>query len=362
MKLSRKCKRDDAADTVIGFILITLVALVAITLVLIGGEPALERVQSGQEADSMLRYFGDLETEVSGLITSSPAGATPVWRVAMPRGDLELRGAHVWAYAVDLEVAGNTYRFDYAGFGDGDDRMSIQNPATGSTSLAAGARIDFYQHQGAVETALGTHSFAGGFPTGSVEAVTLPIALEDNVLELRLFRDATDTTPVARVWFIDTGAMVWHLPVGGTNQRVAYENSGVISEQGNAAFVYNEPKLRQPKARSATIDDVFFRAINLDGTVSAAGRSATDVLLVSGGTHSRFSSSDVDRVQIYPALHWQTPWTQLLDEDTLGYTYTIATHAFASDGQQVATYEAGAKTLATSFVETDIILEVVART
>ncbi|MDX1610719.1 MAG: hypothetical protein R3185_00005, partial [Candidatus Thermoplasmatota archaeon] len=106
----------------VGFILITAIALISVTVVLLGGQPTLERLQAGQESEAMIGYMGDLEQEVTGLITGSPASTTPAWRVAMASGSLHLdQEGHIWGFTVDL----TTNSLEWDSLHDGDNQVSF---------------------------------------------------------------------------------------------------------------------------------------------------------------------------------------------------------------------------------------------
>lgn len=350
--------RDQGAESVIGFVLIFGIALAAITVVLLGGTPVLDKVQSEQETDSLARFMNDLDTEISGLISGAPAGATPVWRVSMARGDLHLEDGHVWAYAIDQDDdAGAGRSLGYAGFHGGTTTFTIVNEGAALADLRATGLL--WDGSGSTPVTVTVPSSLGA---GASATVTLSQAMERRSIEVQFYEGASSVIPFARVWLVDAGAVVWEISAGGALKEVTYQNTGVIHRQGDAMAFVNDPRVRPPVERSSDVDDVFLRIVNLNGNVEVSGRSSTEVLLSSGGNHARFTGSEVNRVQIYPSEQHDAAWVRLLDSDELGYTFTVDSVGSGADEAERATYApSGGKTLATGFVETPVQLEVVAR-
>jgi hypothetical protein len=362
--------QDGGASEVIGFVLVTAIVIVASTMVLMWGEPALDRVQSHEEVDSMIRYFSVLESEISGLASGAPEGSTPTWRLAMPRGEMHLdSNPHVWAFVVDLPppVGVGDHHFSVGAFADGDAAFTLRN--LGDTVVTPSARA--FSFAGAIQTSLDDPAIAGPWTNGGDrdKAITLELGGADQALaggsfEVRIYDDLlSDDEPIARIFFIDSGALVWALPAGGDLDRVIFENTGVIAEQDDVPLLHNNPRIPGPRTRDdGDAESVFVRVIRLSGSLSLSGRSTGEVLLGGGGNHGRFAAGAIERVSIYPAATFaEAVWKDFLDDDLLGNTYTVTSEAFGAETVWRAYRDADDANVALSatLVETPVSMEVV---
>lgn len=362
MNRSRWTGRDAGVSDVIGFILITAIALVSVTLVLLGGQPTLERLQSGQEVQAIAASMNSLDHEVESLITGAPASTTPTWRVSMGRGSVNLNDTgHVWTVAVDL---GSGINLEFGSLDDGDNLVCVKD--NGSTSISD-PQVRAFLHTASSVSQITGASVASGCGAGEWQ-LDVVSNIAGNSTEVRFHDGSPSSTPVLhRVYFIDSGAVIWS--EGG--QEVAYENTAVILRQPNGLVMDQRPSLRPPQetgSSSSPKSSIFVRVIKLNGTLGLSGQTSATVLLDSDGNHIRLANGDVERVQIYPPPRYREAWTRMLDDDTLGYPYTVSQNSLANPATRAFCDKAAATScdpdgtaldeLAISIVETNVRLEV----
>lgn len=353
---------DQAASEVVGYVLVTGISVLAITVVMLTGGPALEEIRSSQQHDSMLGYFHDLDAGFSMLLSGSPAGSTPVWRVSMSSGSISLDQGqgHVFVYAIDQE---DTQEFWYHNFSDADDTFNIEQS---QGSLSNTLNVQAWSWEGATKTKIS--ATASSTPAGNWE-ITLGEAIEGRSIEIAVHDGAPGSTkPIARAWMIDTGAVEWTR--GGAEQkRILYQNTGIFTIKSDDQHVlHNHPRIREPENAGTDGMHLFVRVAKIDGTVSLGGRSTASVLISSDGNHARHSSSDVSRVQLYPPSAAKVAWKRFLTDDALGYTYAWDDNpgSGTSDVEPVAYIETGNPnwkrngnnlgSLSTTLVETEATL------
>ncbi len=365
---------DQAADSVIGFILITSIALAAITIVLMSGGPALDRVQSSQESDAMVRFMGDLDAAVSSLISGAPAGSAPVWQVSMARGSLSLDDdGHLWLITADRrDPGGKEYALQFHSFSDGDQTFTLYNAGEDLTGLEATATVwDGADDEATSVTLDGASSTNVAEDTTAV--IELGVPLSGETIELLFFEGDPDSVPpIARVWFVDAGAVEWRSAT--SDSRVLYESSAIVADEDGGTVFHNTPRIRGPSVKGDGSESIFVRIVKFDGSATVAGRTTTEVLLSSGGNHARFSHGDVERVTLYPPIDLQAAWigedctnpTGRLADDTLGYSYTVMCNPGGDEHEPLAYRDINSLTgaspqLSVTLVETLITLEVQSR-
>ncbi len=313
---------DVGVSNVVGFVLITGISLLTISVVLLGGAPTLERVQSGQEVQSMTHAMNGLSEEVSTLVTGSPESTTPSWRTAFSRGTVSLnQTGHVWGYAVDNH---EDHRIDWGSLHNGDGTIEAYL-ASPSSVASPSATVSTYD--GAKKTELGTAGFADGssWADGETRTIDLVKGISDDDIDGIEVTVKDGSTVIAKAFFFDTGAVIYSNAAGSQVQEVAYENSGVMVRQDQGVVLRNTPALRPPQETGTDKDpkrSVFFRVISLDGSASSGGQTSVTLLLDSGGNHARYSQADVERVQIYPAARYVDGWHRLLTDEVAGFPYT----------------------------------------
>lgn len=350
-------RRDLAADTVVGFVLITGISLVMITVVMLMGAPALEQVQSRQQVDAMVGSYQRLDRAVSTLLSGAPAGTTPAWQVSMGEGSLSLDdgGQHLWGFVANHERDGNAYGFSFASLADGDAEIEVHND--GPTGIGS----DEFQVKAtrweAGDDAAFQWSSKMAFPADSSHTLDFwSWDLEGRATQMELFDLAySSEKPVAEAWFVDGGAITWTTDAGGSHTRVLYQNTAILTDIDNGQVMHNTPRLRGPESVGSGDDQkVFVRFVKFDGALAAGGRSTSEVLLSSQGSHTRVASTNVDSVQIYPPTGMMTTWERYLD-DTVGYDWEEDPGGLGGD-EQAATIAAGSNELSATLVETDITL------
>ncbi len=296
----------------------------------------------------MTSSMNGFSEEVAGLVTGAPASTTPSWRAAFARGTVSLdRAGHVWGYAVDLD---DTARFNWGSLHDGDDEIQV-NITAGSV---ADPQVDAWTYSGSSITSVSASISTPATPwTDGIATVTLnagspgtPGISDDDIdgIEIHLKDGADDV--LAKGFFFDTGALVYENAVGGQNQEVVYENTGVLIRHDDGVVLRNTPSLRPPQETGTTADPkrtVFFRVISLDGSASSAGQTSVTLLLDSGGNHARYSKADVERVQIYPAERYMEGWHRLLTDEPAGFPYQAGC-SLAGSGTPPACTDTGSQT------------------
>lgn len=353
---------DDAVSDVVGYVLVTGISVMAITIVLLTSGPALEEIQSSQQHDSMIRYFHDLDQGVSMLLSGAPAGSTPVWRVAMPSGSISIdQGTgHIWAVATDKT---STRGLAYRAIDDGDNTFEIQFYAGSApadfqataTKWDAGKRTILDQPT-ITDLGTGNEEYQVELTNGGA------VPIEDGSIEVRFYDGPpTDNAPFSRVWLVDSGAVEWSR-AGSDFQRILYQNTAILALRDEGQVLHNDPRIRAPEDTGSNGEHVFLRIARINGTVSLGGEVTASVLISSAGNHPRYSVADVERVQVYPPTSTTTAWQRFLTNANLGYTYAWDATPTpggppAGDAQPVAFRDKsshGLNTLSLTFVEADI--------
>lgn len=316
---------DVGVSHVVGFILITGISIVSIAVVLLGGGPTLERLQAGQETQSMTQAMVGLSEEIGNLVTGAPASTTPSWRVAFSQGTISLnQTGHVWGYAVDLH---SDHRIDWGSLQNGDGTIKAH---LASSSDIASPGVSAWSYDGATETQLtsasltDTSTWSDG-QTRTIELTSSPSTFELGSVDGIKVHIKDDTTVVAKAFFFDTGAVVWESSTGGQVREVAYENSGILVRQDDGVILRNTPTLRPPAdtgTQSTEKRSLFFRVIGLDGSASTGGQTSVTLLMDSGGNHARYSQADVERIQVYPPPRYDVGWHRLLTDELAGFPYS----------------------------------------
>jgi hypothetical protein len=350
---------DAGADTVIGFVLVTGISILMISVVMLVGAPALEQVQSRQQVDSMVGSYQRLDRSVSTLLSGAPAGTTPSWQVSMADGSLTLDegGTQIWGFAANRWQENQEYEFWFGEYDDGDSQVKILNagPATNGD-----LRVEITRWENDDDKTTDTETIAGGLGNGGehdVNALTWDMAGQSTQIKLKDLGNEDGNRTVAHAWFVDAGAVEWSLSRGGEMKRLFYQNTGILADLDEGQVMHNPPRLRAPDDDVAGEESVFVRIVNLDGALSVGGRSTTDVLLSSEGNHARLSSGNATQAQIYPPTETLTAWKRHLAtaDDGLGYSWEDGKSVFTSS-EAAAYYDAPASSdeIAVTLVETTV--------
>lgn len=354
---------DTAASEVVGYVLITGISILAITAVMLTSGPALEKVQSSQQHDAMLRYFHDLDQGFSMLLSGVPSGSTPVWSVSMSQGSISLDsgGDQIWVYATDKDIADNPgspgsseRTLWYRGFSDGDPTFTAD---LDGSSLSNSLAVEAYRWQGATKTELST-SISGSAPEWDISATLggKDVYLDDNTTEWRFYDTSNPSNPsgppFARAWIIDGGAVEWQRS-GADFQRILYQNTAIVALIDDGQVMHNDPRLKEIDTSGST-DHAFIRLANIDGTVSLGGQTSASVLLSSEGNHPRHASSKIEQVQLYPPTSTTTAWKRLLTDADTGYGYEWIADPDSGGGEPAAIHNDGGNHISVTMVETNV--------
>jgi hypothetical protein len=350
---------DRGADTVVGFVLVTGISLLMISVVMLMGAPALEQVQSRQQTDSMIGSFQRLDRGVSTLLSGAPAGTTPAWQVSMADGSMSLDegGKHLWGYNANIDRNGNTYEVWFGEYADGDDQVKIHNNGTafGSDEF----QLEAYRYEAGEEVA--QHIFnRTSLSAGSNFTINDPAFwdLEGHSTQFKIFDrgNSNPDRPVAHAWFIDGGAVEWELSRGGSMTRILDQNTAIVAAIDGGQVMHNTPRLRAPDDSGEGTEDVFVRVVKLEGALATGGRSSTEVLVSSQGNHERVASGNATKVQIYPPTSMSEAWERYLTNEKAGFTYTWEDGFSVFDGKEAAVWYTSNDRLSTSLVETTVTL------
>lgn len=307
---------------VVGYVLVTGITVVAITLVVMMSGPTLDRIQSDQAHDSMVGYFHDLDQSFSKILSGSPTGSTPLWRVALPGGasvSVTNGPGHMWAYAVDHE---EEPQLVYGGFDDGDDTFTV---VVDKGLIAGDLEFDAWKWEGTdrVDDRKGLCTEDGGEWTCGISW-----ALEGSTTEI-VFSDSLGEDSFSRIWIVDGGSVVWTQP-GSDPLRILYQNTGIISLRDGGEIMQNTPRIPAPQTLEEDDDGdplkehVFVRLTKVDGAVSIGGQTSATLLVSSDGTNVRHSTASAERVQLYPPTSADTAWQRYFNatDDPTGFDYT----------------------------------------
>lgn len=360
-------RRDLAADTVIGFVLVTGISLLMISVVMLVGAPALEQVQSRQQMDSMVASYQRLDRGVSTLLSGAPAGTTPSWQVSMADGSLSLDdgGEHVWGYVINKKIDGNEYRFWFGGYSDGDNELTLRYEGSNSIQDAdfeiqairweAGEDVEEWEDP-AEPTVTTNDEYTFGVTSSSADLWNIA----EHTTQIRLLDTSNDDGEqlVAEAWFIDGGAVEWKLTTGGSMKRLLYQNTGIIADIDDGHVLHNSPRLRTPD-HSGDQMEVFVRVVSIDGAVAVGGRSTSEMLLSSQGNHDRFSSAMVTHVQLYPPTSLIPAWERHLTNEAAGFDYQWrdTSPLVGDEGVAHRGPPTGDEVFTTSLVETDLVMK-----
>lgn len=362
-------RRDLAADTVVGFVLVTGISLLMMSVVMLMGTPALEQVQSRQQVDSMIGSYQRLDRGVSTLLSGAPAGTAPAWQVSMAEGSLSLDegGDHLWGFVVNRWQQGETYEFWIGDYADGDDQLVIENngPHIASDDFQIKATRWEADDDVAVDTTKRTE-----FPddaTYTLDDSSFDSGtfwdLEGHTTHLKLMDLGNDVgnETVAHVWLIDGGAVEWEQTRGGSMMRLLYQNTGIVADMDEGQVLHNTPRLQPPDEEVAGEEKVFVRVVNLQGAFSVGGRSTTEVLLSSEGNHPRISTANATQAQLYPPTGMIDAWKRHLTNENAGFNYDWDAPGdrdvfVDADDEQAAHYTPGDGELAATLVETNVNL------
>ncbi len=305
---------DTAVSEVVGYVLVTGITVVAITLVMLTSGPALDRIQADQQHDAMLGYYHDLDQAFSEILSGSPAGSTPVWRVGMGSGSLALDNGpgHMWAYAVDEH---EDKRLFYGGFDDGDNTFTVVR--AGGSGSVTGLSAEAWSWDGTQKEEI-TVGVDGSDPW----TITLTGEdLESNTVEVRFSDD--DADEFSRVWFVDAGTVEW-TNRGSDRTQLLYQNTGIISARDGGQVLHNQPRIPAPQVieEDPKTENIFVRIAQIEGTASVGGQTQATVLVASDGNHVRHSTTQAERVQLYPPTSTTTAWERYLTNDVRGFDYT----------------------------------------
>lgn len=349
---------DEGADTVIGFVLVTGISLVMISVVMLMGAPALEQVQSRQQVDSMVSSYQRLDRGVSTLLSGAPAGTTPSWQVSMAAGSLSLNegGEHVWGVVANRHQEGGDYRFWFGEYADGDGEIVVENDGEDVSQFELTAtRWDTDSEEEDETSATTTLNSGNTFRFG--DDVTEDLwNLAGNATQFRL-RDTSNepgNRTVAHAWFIDAGAVDWTLS-RSDQIRLLYQNTAILADIDDGQVLHNMPRLRSPDTDGSE-DSVFVRVVNLNGTIAVGGRSTSDILLSSEGNHGRISTSNATEVQIYPPTSMHDAWERHLKDDDVGLGYSWmddASRPFVGE-ESAAFFQTSEDEMTATLVETTV--------
>lgn len=349
---------DAAADTVIGFVLVTGISISLITVVMLMGAPALQEIQNRQQTDAMVSSYQRLDRGFTTLLSGAPAGTTPAWQVSMSQGSLSTQqgGEYVWGYAVNWTRFGNEYGLEFADFADGDAEITIYNDqqAFGSGDFVVQATRWEADTEAADQTISGTQ-----LGTDSTTTKTLNWELAGHSTQLEFF-DAEHSTdkPVAEAWFVDAGAVEWTVS-GQDLTSLYYQNTAIIVDVDDGQVMQNAPRIRTPSDTGSGGESVFVRIVKIQGAVSMGGRSSGEVLLSSEGSHARLSSGDVHRVQLYPPTRTMEAWERRLTDESRDYTYELESDPGGLGTEEKFVFRDNSTLsgdLSTTFVETDVTM------
>ncbi len=301
---------DAAVSEVVGYVLVTGITVVMIVLVVLMSSPTLDRIQSDQAHDSMVGYFHDLDQSFSKILSGSPMGSTPLWRVALPGGasvSVDNGPGHMWAYAVDHHEDKKLY---YEGFDDAGDTFTVQAKDPGE--IDGDITFQAWKWEG-------TERVDDDFGLCDPDC-ELTWDLGGSTTEVR-FSDNQDTN-FARVWIVDAGSVDWTRP-GQDQFQILYQNTGIISLRDGGELMQNQPRIPAPQALNDDEDEehVFVRITKVQGAVSIGGQTSATLLVSSDGTNVRHSTATAERVQIYPATSAITAWERHLTDETRGFDY-----------------------------------------
>lgn len=369
MGSSKAARRDVAADTVVGFVLVTGISLLMMSVVMLVGAPALEQVQSRQQVDAMIGSYQRLDRGVSTLLSGAPAGTAPAWSVSMADGSLSIDegGDHLWGFVVNRWQQGGEYKFWIGGYADGDDELTIKNDEESTTIAADEFQITATRWEADDDVATQTtESYANQLGKGDTYTLNDASFASGGMWELSgqtthlklmdLGNDAGNRT-VAHVWLIDGGAVEWEQTSGGSMMRVLYQNTGILADQDNGQVLHNTPRIRPPNEEVAGKEKVFIRVVSLQGALSVGGRSTTEVVLSSQGNHPRVSTANATQAQLYPPVSTIEAWERHLTNEKAGFTYTWNSNEGGSlfVGDEAAAHYS-APDLSATLVETNINL------
>jgi hypothetical protein len=354
--------RDLAADTVIGFVLVTGISILMISVVMLMGAPALEQVQSRQQVDTMVGSYQRLDRGVSTLLSGAPAGTTPSWQVSMADGSLSLDdgGDQIWVFAVNRHQEGGDYEFWFGNYSDGDGKLDVKyssGPSIPSGQFKmTGVRWDKEED---VDSNSETHtgsSFDPGDDYEITDAVDWELAGHVTQVKLEDQSNEDGNETVAEAWFIDAGAVEWELRRSQII-RLYYQNTGILADIDDGQVLHNTPRLRAPDTDGET-DSVFIRIVNLNGTVAVGGRSTSEILLSSEGNHPRVSTSNVTQVQLYPPTSMIEAWERHLTSDITGTAYDWdESDAVFGPNEGAAFFDASGDEMSATLVETKVVMD-----
>jgi hypothetical protein len=313
---------DTAASEVVGYVLVTGITVLAIGLVVLTSGPTLDRLRSEQQYDSALRYFHDLDQGMEQLLSGSPAGSTPTWRIALGGGSLALDNGtqHKWAYAVDENANRDTWLGAYE---DDDNQVDVEIQGSwsdGSDTLDVEATRWDADEDEALETSVsGSNPYTitleeddGGSSTDApVAGTTIQLVLSE----------ADEADPFAEAWITDAGTIEW-THSGSDQLRLLYQNTAIVGDRDDGQVLQNTPRLRPHDTLDDGTESLFVRLVSMEGALAVGGQTTATVLLQSEGTHSRHDASDVERVSVYPATSGETAWNRYLTADHRDFSFT----------------------------------------
>lgn len=317
-------RRDRAADTVIGFVLVTGISLLMITVVTILGTPALEQVRSRQQTDSMVGSFQRLDRSVTTLLSGAPSGSAPTWQVSMADGSLTVDDGpeQVWVYAAEIQRNNDHYQFWFGDYADGDRDIEIYYDAGGDgfSSPDQELAIEATRWEGDNQAA-GPDGSTGTPAQDTSMTITLPWDVVGHSTKLELFDEEIGTDkPIAVAWIVDAGAVEWTLS-NGHQQTVRYQNTAVVSQLDGGEVLHNIPRLPSNVIEGSDDERAFVRVVKLEGDASFGGRSSHELVVSNGGSHSRFSRGSIERVQLYPPTSTQQTWKDRVTNEDIDFTY-----------------------------------------
>lgn len=308
---------DVAASEVIGYVLVTGITVVAITLVLLTSGPALDEIRSNQQHDSMIRYFHDLDQNFDTILSGSPSGSTPVWRVAMGSGSLSVQNGtgHTWVYATDNDPDLETW---YADFDDEDNRFTIDIQGSVSGDVLANASL----WEAGKETELdATVVHDNPYEIILNETSTgADVPLAGNTVQVELEESGNTDGVFAQVWITDAGSIQWANP-GADLDRIVYQNTGIIALVDGGQVLHNDPRIKPTRQIEGDNEYDFVRLATVNGTATIGGRTTASVLLESQGNYERHSTTKAQRVQLYPPTSAAEAWERFLTNENRGYEY-----------------------------------------
>lgn len=312
---------DAAVSEVVGYVLVTGITVLAITLVLLTSGPALDEIRSNQQHDSMLRYFHDLDQNFDTILSGSPSGAAPVWRVAMSSGSLSVDNGtdNMWVYATDHD---EDHLTSYAEFNDEDNRFKIDVDGSLDGNLLANASV----WEGGEDTEITADVSSAA--SGATHEITLretdtgrDVPLAGNTVQVE-FEDSGNTDGVfSQAWITDAGTIEWANP-GGDLDRIVYQNTAIIALVDGGQVLHNDPRIKPTQDLEGDNVYDYIRLATVNGSASIGGRTTASVLLSSQGNYERHSTTTAERVQLYPPVNTAEAWERLLTDDNRDYRYT----------------------------------------